>query len=134
MSRAAVIADAMPFAGLVLAAEDGAPLEGATITVSRGGELFGTTTNAQGVYYFDQAAPGEMVTLRYVGRQTETFEVPRETGQVYRHVLEPSAGVHEFEVFGDAPDEPAAAGNSGVLALLGVALLLLLFGSHDRNG
>jgi len=128
----------MPFAGVVVAAEDNTTLPGATVHIVRDGAYIGNTTNDEGIYYFEDAIPGEIATVRYVGRETEEFEVPREPGQVYTHTLEPNNELDEVEVFGDKPDEgnadgPGAPGsNIGILAALGIGLVLLLASDAKR--
>lgn len=137
-AAALLVPGTVSFAGIVLAEENDEPLPNATLHVMRNGRMVGTTTNLDGIYTFD-GIPGEMVTLRYVGRETETFEVPREVDALYTHRLASNAQLAEFEVFGDKPDPDGqpqqAGGNLGVLALLaaGVGLLLLANNNEDRR-
>jgi hypothetical protein len=131
----------MPFAGRVLAAEDGSPLGFATVHVLRDGIAYGTTADADGLYYMEEAAPGEEAYVRHVGRITEEFTVPREPLQLYTHRLVSSNELGEVEVFGDKPDADGEANeggngapgsNVGVLAALGISLVLLLAAKEDN--
>lgn len=135
-AAALLVPGTVSFAGIVLAEENDEPLPNATLHVMRNGRMVGTTTNLDGIYTFD-GIPGEMVTLRYVGRETETFEVPREVNALYTHRLASNAELAEFEVFGDKPDadgQPQQAGsNLGIVAMLAAGAALLLLAGHEDH-
>ena len=69
--------------GVVLAAENKQPLEGATVTVNKSNRS--TTTNSEGRFELEQADDKAHLTISFVGR--ETFELEAKAGEADLTIL-----------------------------------------------